>query len=214
MWGLRRALYWQIMHALKVIVGFNIHYVKVGSGMRNVYEDVVPVFPEGYEVRMVGLEDLLPYSETEPDLSPEFLKQVFRRGDVCVASFYDTDLVGFSFQSGSRAPVTGQLDILVPERFLYIYKTWVRSDHRRKNLSQVQGYVRRQSRLEEDSTWGIWYVETHNYPSLLHSYLHPRERRLSAGFIGWITVFGREIPFRSPRAKWLGVELVKILEGD
>jgi hypothetical protein len=29
------------------------------------------------------------------------------------------------------------------------------------------------------------------------------------GFCGWITIFGRQIPFTSRRARWVGFELVR-----
>lgn len=55
----------------------------------------------------------------------------------------------------------------------------------------------------------ISMAETHNYPSLLHGYRHPRLRGLRMGFCGWITVFGRQIPFNSRRARWIGFEFVR-----
>ncbi len=209
-WGVRRALYWQLMHACKNWLGFNIHYVKLGSGMRNIYEDERPTFPEGYQVKMVCLQDLLAFADSIPDMSSAFLKTAFGNGDLCVASFCGAELVGISFESGTRAPVTRQLELEIPKGIDYIYKTWIHPQHRQKNLSQVQGWVRRQSRGVDTQTWSMWYVETHNYPSLLHSYLHPRERRISGGLIGWVRLFGREFPFRSPRARWLGIKFAQI----
>jgi len=168
---------------------------------------------------MVGLEDLLPFADRVADLSADFLETAFARGDSCVASFYragagsDDDLVGFSFQSGGCAKVTGQLDILIPAGFRYTYKTWIHPAHRRRNLSQAQGYVRTHARTHagtgDDGARGMWYVETHNNASLLHSYRHPRDRYLDMGLIGWFSWFGRQIPFRTRRARWLGVELIR-----
>jgi hypothetical protein len=197
------------MSALARFAGIRVHYVLVGSGSGRVSRAEPPRIPAGYQVRMVGRDDLLPYAGRVTDLSAGFLDVAFGRGDVCVASFFGDELVGISFQSGGRAKVTEQLDILVPEGFRYTYKTWIHPAHRRRNLSQAQTYVRTRARAAADLDRGLWYVETHNYASLLHGYRHPRDRYLDMGLIGWISWFGREIPFRTRRAAWLGVELVR-----
>ena len=204
-----RAIHWQIMRSLAVVLGLRVHYVFVGSGSGRLDRVAAPEIPVGYQVRMVALAELLPYAGTVPNLSAAFLEEAFAGGDVCVASFHGDELVGFSFQSGGRSPVTRQLDILVPEGFRYTYKTWVHAEHRRRNLTQIQNYVRHHSRSGEDRRRGFWYVETHNYPSLLHGYRRPEDRALVMGLIGWISLFGRQVPFRSSRARWLGVELVR-----
>lgn len=208
-WGPGRALHWEAMNALARLFGARVHYVIVGSGSGRVGRMTRPTIPAGYEVRMVWLDDLLPFVDTVSDLSEAFLRDAFGRGDVCVASFFHGALVGCSFQSGGRSKVTEQLDILVPEGFRYTYKTWIHADHRRRNLSQMQGYVRHHARSGESRDRGIWYVETHNYASLLHSYRHPNERSLGMGLIGWFSFFGRQVPFRTRAASWLGVELVR-----
>jgi hypothetical protein len=208
-WGLRRAAHWEVMHALARVLGIRVHYIIVSSGSGRWGRMAPPVIPEGYRVHMVGLDDLLPFVGSAADFSERFLRDAFAGGDVCVASFHGSELVGCSFQSGGRSPVTDQLDILIPKGFRYTYKTWIHPAHRRRNLSQIQGYVRYHARGGQSNDRGIWYVETHNYPSLLHSYRHPRERDLVMGFIGWWSLFGRQVPFRTRAARWLGVELVR-----
>jgi hypothetical protein len=208
-WGLRRAIYWQAMTLVGRFVDFRIHYVFVGSGSGRLDRSDPPAVPEGYSVRMVGLEELRPFAGRVPDLPLEFLESAFSNGDLCVASFFGSSLVGYSFRSTTRATVTDQLDIWIPDGFRYTYKTWVEAKHRRRNLSQIQGYVRHRAQVADVRARGIWYVETHNYPSLLHSYRHPADRSLHMGFIGWFTIFGRQVPFRTPAARWLGVEFMR-----
>lgn len=196
------------MRVLARGLGLRVHYVLVGSGSGRVLRQDAPEVPAGYRVTMADLDTLLPYADL-PNLPLSFLQAAFAEGDVCVASFHQQALVGFSFQSTTRAPVTDQLDVLIPPGFRYTYKTWVHADHRRRNLSQIQNYVRAHSRPSDDRLSGVWYVETHNYASRLHSYRHPRDRALSIGLIGWFSFRGREIPFRTPAARWLGIELVR-----
>jgi hypothetical protein len=207
-WGFRRALYWQLMNVLRHAIGLRLHYVLVGSGSGRLGRIDPPEVPERYSARMVNFEDLLHFVGKVPDLSRDFLEVAFSRGDICVASFFDNELVGFSFQSQVRAQVSAQLEILAPAGFRYTYKTWIHSDHRRRNLSQLQDYVRHCSRDTKSRDRGMWYVETSNYPSLLHSYRHPNDRTLKIGYVGWYSFFGRHIPFRSSWARWLGVELL------
>lgn len=197
------------MHTLARFLGLRISYLFLGSGSGRWSRMAPPVVPEGYDVKMVDLEDLLPYVNSVPDLTETFLQTAFRRGDVCVASFCGSELAGFSFRSTSRASLTDQLDITVPPGFTYTYKTWISADHRQRNLSQIQGYVRHHAIPKDHGARGIWFVETHNYPSLLHSYRYPSDRALIMGFIGWITIFGYQLPITTRRARWLGVDAVR-----
>jgi hypothetical protein len=211
-WGLRRTLYWYLMHALSKF-GIRLHYVRVGADMREfLATEVAPETPQGYDTRVVGIDELLPFAGVVPDLDREFLVAALQRGDVCTANFFNRELVGFSFSTLERARVSAQLDVLVPDGFRYSYKAWTHPDHRRHNLSRARGYVRRQTLKWGHEVRSISYIETHNYPSLLHSYRHPRDRSLPMGFCGWFTLFGRQIPFNSRRAKWIGFEFVR--KGD
>jgi hypothetical protein len=105
--------------------------------------------------------------------------------------------------------VTAQLDALVPRGFQYVYKGWTHPDYRRANLTSARMRVRRNALREERAPRGIRYIETHNYASLLHGYRAPADRDLPMGFCGSFTFFGREIPFNSRRARWIGFELVR-----
>ncbi len=207
-WGLRRALYWECMHFLGYF-GLHVHYVTIGSDLKRPHENERPIVPDGYKTRVVGLEDLLPFVETVPGLDPEFLREAFARGDECAANFHEDELVGFGFVCRSRTRASDQLDVLIPKGFRYNYKDWTHDDHRRRNLSSMRGHVRFTTLPRPYEERSISFVETHNYASLLHAYVHPRERRIRLGFFGWLTVFGRQIPFNSRTAKWVGLELVR-----
>ena len=211
-WGLKRALHWQFMNFLARCFGLRLSYLLLSSGSGRWDRMEASCVPYGYDVRMVTLKDLLPFVDPVSDLTVDFLETSFSSGDACVASFMEGELVGFSFRAGTRASLSNQLDILIPKGFHYTYKTWIHHDHRRRNLSQAQGYVRHRSLPTDYGSRGIWFVETHNYPSLLHGYRHPRERAISMGFLGWISLWGKEFPFTSRTARWLGVEVVR--KGD
>jgi hypothetical protein len=207
-WGLRRALHWRLMSVLRRF-GLRLYYVHVESNLGEVRGDPEPVVPAGIVTRVVAIEALAQYAGRVDDLDHEFLKQAIARDDLCVANFAGDELVGYAFVSFTRAPVNDQLDVLVPRGFQYIYKGWTHPDYRRANLTKARQHVRRKSLLAERAPRGIRYIETHNYASLLHGYRAPADRDLPMGFCGSLTILGREIPFNSRRAKWIGFEMVR-----
>jgi len=207
-WGLERALYWELMHAISKL-GIRLHYVNVESNVREILGEDEPILAVGYETRFVGHAEVLPHVGRVPDLDREFVDTVFARGDVCIANFRGDELVGFAFVTYTRARVSDQLDVLIPKGFQYVYKGWTHPDHRRGHLTAARVYLRHQLLRSDHAQRSVSYVETHNYASLLHSYRRPVERSLRMGFCGWITLFGRQIPFNSPAARWLGFEMVR-----
>ena len=207
-WGPLRAIHWLVMWALGKYLGFHVHYVYVNSNRADFEDPNPPEVPKEYETRLVNFADLEPYIDKVPGLSRNFLEHAFEFDDECGASFCGQDLVAYSFNKRSRTIVSDQLDALIPDRFRYVYKSWTHPQHTRKQLSKMCAYVRRFGPKRCFQERSIHYIETHNYPSLLHSYQHPNARSIRMGYVGWITVFGKQIPFNSRRAKWLGFEFV------
>jgi hypothetical protein len=208
-WGLRRAVYWELMNFLGRR-GFRIHLVGVGATRFDLFNPVPPEVPPGYDTRQLLKADLEPFvDKLTTDLTQDFLDQAFENEDVCVGTFYGDELVAFSFDSRTRTTVNDQLDVLIPEGFKYGYKAWTHEDHRRKNLSKMIGNFKWKELKRDYGERGIWYIETHNYPSRLHGYLHPRQWSVRVGYVGWFTLFGRQIPFNTRWAKKIGFEFVR-----
>lgn len=208
-WGIRRALHWELMHALDRYVGLKVHYVAVGADLLAPAESERPDVPPEYVTRMVGFDELRRYSDHVPGLDLEFLQQASARGDECTGNFLGDELVGYAFTTRARARVSEQLDVVIPPGFRYGYKAWTHEDHRRRSLSKMRGHFHFTTVPCPYEERGIWYVETHNYASLLHSYVRPRRRAMRMGFCGWLTLFGRQIPFNTRTAKWIGFEFVR-----
>ena len=208
-WGIRRTCYWYVMTFLERVFGLHLHYVYV-SGLRSRHP--VPA-ADGYVHRQVPLSELLPYAggdgELGQELSREFLRQAIDRGDLCVASYFGDELVGFDFSSSQRVPATSQLDHIIPRGFLYSYKSWTHPDHRGRRL----GIYRIEIQWDQGLHF-IYAIETHNYPSVLRPYRPPAERRIRMGYAGWIEFRGRHIPFVSRRARWIGFGLVPTGQAD
>lgn len=213
-WGWRRALYWNLMHALTKL-GFHVHYIRISSDRPDLVAPPRPLAP-GYEIRLVGYQDLLPFAGAMTGLTEAFLEQAFSSlgevpdyTDECAAAFYDGELVSYAFTTRTRAPVTDQIDILVPKGFRYSYKSWTHPDHRRQHLSRTMTHLKwtRSNRPHQER--GVSYIETHNYASLLRSHRSISDRAIPMGFAGWFTLFGRQIPWNSRKARWLGCEMVR-----
>lgn len=204
-WGWRRALYWQLMHALARGTGFHIHYVHVGADRPDLRYRERPQVPPGYSTRLGQREDFLPFVGRLPSLDREFVDEAFSSGDQCSVTFHRGELVSFCFATRTRARVTEQLEVRVPEGFRYVYKSWTHPDHRRRNLSRMGAFVRNATGGVPFEERTISYVETHNYAVLLRN-RHPSDRSIQFGYAGWLTLFGRQVPFRTRKAGWIGFE--------
>ena len=162
-WGWKRAAYWYFMHALGRGLGFHIQRVNVEADRVDLIDPIPPVVPSGYVTKLCSNADLQSFKV--PNLGQEFIDEVFDRGDECAASFYRGELVAFRFTSRTRTMVTDQLDVLIPKGFRYSYKAWTHPEHRRKNISRMCLYVEQTQSHRPFEERGIFYVETHNYPT-------------------------------------------------
>jgi len=166
-----------------------------------------PQVPPGYETRLGKREDFLPYvDKLTTDLTEAFINTAFANNDESHVTFYQGELVAFSFNSRVAAPVTEQLEVIVPDGFRYGYKSWTHTDHRRNNLWRMGGWFKQNFAGRPFAERSISYIETHNYASLLHSYRHPNLRLLHMGLVGCFTTFGKQYPFATRRAKWIGFQ--------
>ncbi len=208
-WGLKRALYWQIMHALSKYLGINIHHVHIGADRLDLRDPEPPDVPSGYVTKLGCKNDFLPFVGKVEFLDDEFVESAFARGDECSLTLYKGELVSYCFISRTRARMSPQLEVIVPNGFRYVYKAWTHADHRRQNLSRIGGFHRISFAQRPFTERSISCVATHNYPSRLHSYRNPRERSIRMGYVGWFTLFGRQYPFNSRKAKWVGFVVIR-----
>ena len=118
-WGWKRAIYWQIMQPLGKRLGFHIHYVQVAADRPDLDDPVAPEIPPGYTARLGCKEDFLSALNKIPNLDQTFVDEAFEHDDECNVTFYGDELVAFSFNTRVKAPVTDQLEIVVPAGFRY-----------------------------------------------------------------------------------------------
>ncbi len=200
LWGWGRLLYWVLMTVVSKL-GLRVH--RVAANPLNPERPPV-VLAEGYTTRYVEFDELARYVDSNEGLDDDFISMAGGRGDRCIGNFYHGELVGYAFYATERARVTPQLDVLVPKGFRYGYKGWTHPDHRRKKLNKARAQL----------NWPnpgipIWYIETHNFQSLLTTFRYPAERPVRMGYIGWFTIAGREFPFSTRVARRVGLRLVR-----
>lgn len=199
--GIRRSVFYYIFVIVERVFGLHVHYVFSANSF---LDDAKVEVPEGYEHRLLEPADLIPYVADTAELSEEFLRGAQARQDICAATFLKGKVVSFGFRTLKRAPVTKQLDVVVPTGFRYSYKAWTHPDHRGKHLSRSRAKLSRSSQYPSLS-----YIKVNNYPSLLNPYRFPTSRRLRMGYVGWWEFAGKQYPFATRRAKWIGFEFVK-----
>lgn len=204
MWGTARALNFILGNLLNRL-GISINYVFVGAD-DGLPKTEAPEIPTGYETRLGTYQDFVDFESQEYGYNLKQVERYFANGDRCAVTFYNGTMVGYRFNTDVEAGVTDQLSVSIPDGFTYAFKAWVHAEHRRKNLDARAVWTIAQSRPANCRERHIWYIATHNYPSLLHGYINPKARSLRVGLVGWITVFGKQLPFASRGAKWLGFE--------
>ena len=203
--GTMRVIHRRIMSLFRTAIGLRLNKIYVGADRPDMLEASKFELPPGYTSRLCSKEDLLPFVEDGIGLSAEFLEAAYAKGDDGIAAFYDDELVAYKFAARGRVQLTQQLDAIVPEGFRTTYKAWTHMEHRRKNLTNHLSYKLGNACWDRNyRERAIWYIETTNYASRLHGHLNPKIWSLSMGYFGWITLFGREIPFNSRWAKRIG----------
>lgn len=197
-----RRLYEAVMSRAEK-AGFHLFLVELGDDNPDI---PMPELPAGYSTQVVSPESLLDYVGPEYDLSEEFLRGAISRGDRCVANYYFGKLVGYGFVTRERAPVTGQVQVVVDHRLVYRYKGWTHPEHRRKHLSHARGRINSRVFPLQPGQRMVSYVATHNFASKLkHRDVHP----VRIGFCGYVRLFGREYPFTHRIPRRFGFRLEK-----
>jgi len=208
-WGPRRAVIWYLLEFAKRILNLNLFRLWVAQGPDDAWSADLPEIPLEFPTRCLEPQELIPYITPDNDLPAEFLDEAQKKGDECTAVFHQGKVVSYGFDSYKRTLINEALDIDIPEGLRYGYKGWTHPDYRQQGISRYRAKAKF-DRYGFRRLKGVWYVEYHNYASLLNNrYEPPDQRPLYLGIIGWIRIFGHVIPFNSRRAKWLGTVLLK-----
>ncbi|MCW8196327.1 hypothetical protein F6455_16150 [Proteobacteria bacterium 005FR1] len=161
--------------------------------------DLAPKLSEGWHVRVATTEELVE-AAADPvnDLSPEWVRKAHQRGEICVGVFDGNQIASYVWRAFGPSPHEKGLWVHFGPQHPYSFKAYTRPDYRRRRLQHSASLYLDRWLLERGFTQTIGYIETHNYPSLISSKKRGNRR---VGFAGYLTLFGRTIPFRTPGAK-------------
>jgi hypothetical protein len=168
--------------------------------LRSLHPDPeLPELPEGFEIRVATTAELIE-AATDPvnDLNADWVRKAHQRGDICMAAFDGDQIACYVWRAFSPAPFEKGLWVHFSPEYPYSYKAYTRPDYRRRRLQHYASLSMERWMLERGYTHIISYIETHNYPSLTSSKKRGNRR---VGLAGYLRLFGRTLPFRSPGAR-------------
>jgi GNAT superfamily N-acetyltransferase len=173
----------------------------------------LPDQPEGrvlkgiLEYRLMSEADLLPWSR-EPvlELKESMLRAAFARGDRCVGAFAGDRLVGYVFFAFQATPYSGDIWVDFDKRARYAYKAFLLPAYRGRRAGLELYDLSQQVCPSLDRTFQLAVINIENTPSV-RSALSMGAR--SAGYLGYVELFGKFVPLRSPGARRHGFSFFK-----
>ena len=164
--------------------------------------------PAAYDFFCGSVTELTPYVDRTDALSKLFLAEAAAKKHRCVWATKEDELAAFRIFGSHRAPVSNQLDLLVPEGLLYTYKGYTLPGHRRQGMAKWLSIVDERRLNPERKLW-LWYIEKGNRASHLQMQSDDNVNANRIGMVGWFNLFGRELPFSSRSARRRGVQLTR-----
>jgi hypothetical protein len=138
------------------------------------------------------------------DLDPQFIRDATTRGDLAWGVLEQGRLVSYTWRASSQAPFMDGVWVRVPAPFQYGYKSYTLPSHRGQGLYPATGRVADQQSLELGYPAMLHLVDISNIASLRAA---NQLGSKTAGYAGYLKMFGRTFTFRSPGARSIGVEL-------
>jgi hypothetical protein len=158
--------------------------------------------PEGYETRAIDSDEFR--RSMSPELIGSEFPDAFTRGDMCIASLKDGEVVGYTFFTNQLTSVNDEIVFRFPETFLYNYGSMTAQSHRGKKLEGGRwkvGQIEQISRTGSD-TPRIFYVNVMNLESRAAGRGYTNNRLL--GYSAYGRIAGRWFCFRSPDCRQIG----------
>ena len=150
---------------------------------------------DGYETRSIQSEEFR--VRLCPELAGSSNDKAFARGDICIASLKDAEVVGFTFYTRQPTDVNDAVIFRFPENFTYSYGSMTALSHRGHKLESNRWKVAQIERIANGSeTPIVAYINVFNLES------RAAHRRSSinelVGYTGYWQLAGRWFCFRSP----------------
>lgn len=193
-WGFLRALHIRVMSSLKrwlTVCRIHTRPLDRTTGM--------PDLAEGCSVRIATRDELV-RAALDPvmGLRTASIDAALDRGDICAAVFDRDRMVAYVWRSFSTAPHADGLWVTFERPYRYGYKAFTRPEYRGQHLQDALSFLTERLGVERGYTEGLSFVETHNYASVAQDL---RRGNRVVGWAGYIKLFGRVYPFRTPGAR-------------
>ncbi len=147
--------------------------------------------------RVATRQDLMRAAQdTSIDFDQDFIDGAFDRGDKCFAAFDGTRMVSYEWISYSTTPLDNGLWVAFEKPYRYGYKSFTLPEYRGRHL-RSQNLPDRFC-IERGYRYAIAFIETHNFASIRWA---ERRNNKVVGFVGYVKLFDKAYPFRSPGAK-------------
>ena len=206
-WGLLKTLHSGLMRFL--CPWLTLCRIHVRPLQATAVEDELP---DGVSIRRATRNDLLLAVEEMPnELSLDFINDALDRGDFCAGAFDGPHMVSFVWRSFSTAPHLDGLWVAFEKPYRYGYKAYTRPEYRGRHLIKSVTEYTDKLCIERGFTRGIGFVKTDNFASLAAEKKHKGYK--GVGFAGYVKVFGKVYPFRSPGAKKSTFQFYRRIDG-
>jgi hypothetical protein len=202
--GWTLALLARVMERLERSLGLWVYCVNVRP--LKIQQNTAPPTP-GVTFRKLTATELLQAAEDpdlDLDLDPQFIREATTRGDLAWGVLEHDRLVSYTWRASSQAPFMDGVWVRVPAPFQYGYKSYTLPSHRGRGLYPATGRVADQQSLELGYPAMLHLVDISNIASLRAA---NQLGSKTAGYAGYLKLFGRTLTFRSPGARSIGVEL-------
>ena len=182
---------------LNRMIAFDVYLVE--STAKDSYEYDL----QGYDVRPVNQSQFRDHLCQE--LKNHHMDWAFERGDLCVAAFFDGEIVAYDFRSKHPVPFENGLVFEFPSQFVVNVLTKTARSHRGRGIARELWKVSYEVRLARAGVPlpSIWTVNIVNLESLAAGRATGR-KHVFLGYAGYIRLFGRWFTFASPRCRKLG----------
>jgi len=204
-WGWVRSLFIRFVSLLRRYAGLHIYRINVRPLAS---EPLEPYVPSGIPVRIVRPEELLTAADDpELDLGLDFVRDALARCDMAFGAFDGDRLVGYTWRTFTAAPDREGLWARVTHPYQYSYKAFTRPSYRGKRIHVAITFFADAYLLRRGYAFEVGYLEISNFASIgVANFLGRRK----IGYAGYVTAFGRCIPFRTPAVQKLGFELFEL----
>ena len=197
-WGLLKTLYFYFAR-------FCAKYLRINGSLCLIFS--TPLLNEEDDdcdtsnpSKVLTNEELKAYSLGNPalDMAPEMLSSALARGDYCVGTIIDGQLVSYAWRSFSDVPHTDKIWVRVGPNSSYNYKSYTLPAFRGQHIGERRKYCGNKPLQRRGINNKQSFIASTNYSSLAGT---RRGNSKHLGYAGYFHLFGKIFLFHSPGVK-------------